>query len=141
MKIIGFNLHKLSIERKNALKGKLNIKSKLDIEDIRQEIVPISKSPALKFDFAYSITYEPNVAKTDIKGSVIALDDKNEAESILKEWKSKKFSNQLKVPLFNFILSKCNLKALKLEDELGLPLHIPFPKLRPRPDGPANYTG
>lgn len=141
MKIIGFSLHKLLIERKNQLKGKLSIKTKIDIEDIKTEEVPLSKNPALKFDFAYFINYEPNVAKIEIKGSVIALDDKDEGKDIIKEWKNKKFVSQLKVPLFNFILSKCNIRALEMEDEVGLPLHIPFPKLRARPDGPANYTG
>jgi len=35
----------------------------------------------------------------------------------------------MRVPLFNFIMNKCNIKALYLEDEMGLPLHIPLPKI------------
>jgi len=141
MKIIGFSMHNLSAERKSPAKGKLSIKNSLNIEDIKTEETPLSKNPALKFDFAYNILYEPGFAKIGLKGSVIALDDKDEAGEILKDWKNKKFDSPLKIPLFNFIMNKCSLKALELEDELGIPLHIPFPKFKQRPAGPANYTG
>jgi len=143
MKIIGFNISKISIERKNPIKGKLELKSGLDIENIEKDEVPISPNPALKFDFAFKIDYNPNIAKIEIKGSVITLDDKDEGKDILKAWKKKKFDHPSKIPLFNFIMGKCNIKAIQLEDDLGLPLHIPMPKLRPKTENsnPANYTG
>lgn len=146
MKILGLNLNKVSAERTNAIKGKLSVKSRLDIEDIKSEAVSISKSSALRFNFAYIINYEPNIAKVEIKGSVIALDDKGESEDILKSWKDKKFNSQFKIALFNYIMSKCNLKALQAEEELGLPMHIQFPRIKPAQAGPksknpANYTG
>jgi len=143
MKIIGFSIHKISVERKNPIKGKLKIKSNLNIDDIIKEKVPISTNEALKFDFSYNINYEPNIAKIEIKGSVIALDDKNESEEILKEWKKKKYTHNSKIALFNFIMNKCNIKAIQFEDEVGLPLHIQMPKLRPKSnsENPATYTG
>lgn len=145
MKILGFNIKKISIERKNPIKGKLEIKTGLNIEDIEKEEVNFSKDPALKFDFVYKVDYNPDLANLEIKGSVIVLDDSNESKEILKEWKKKKFTNNIKLPLFNFIMDKCSLKAIHLEDELGLPLHIPFPKLSPSSQGEqkksANYTG
>jgi hypothetical protein len=30
-------------------------------------------------------------------------------------------------------MNKCNLKALNLEEQLGLPFHIPFPKITASP--------
>ena len=139
MKIIGFSLKKISVERKNPIKGKLEIKTGLNIENIIKEEVPISDSPALKFDFNYNINYEPNLAKLEIKGSIITLDDKSESEEILKEWKNKKFSHSSKLAIFNFILSKCNIKAIQLEDEIGLPFHIEMPKLKPKKENQADY--
>ena len=141
MQIIGFSIHKLSAERKSQVKGKINIKNNLNIEDINTEIVPLSKEPALKFDFIYDVVYEPDVAKLELKGSVLGLDEKGDSKEILKSWKDKKFESPIKLSLFNFIMGKCSLKALELEDQLGLPLHIPFPKIKSRPAGPANYTG
>lgn len=145
MKIIGFSLTKISIEKKENKKGNVSVKNSLDVENISEEEVPISNKPALKIDFFYIIDYEPNVAKVEIKGSVITIDEKEESKDILKEWKSKKtYTHESKLGLFNFILSKCNLKALLLEEELDLPLHIPFPKLvseQKKEENKARYTG
>ena len=141
-------MNKLLVERKNPIKGKLSIKSKLGMDDIKAEEVSVSKNPALKFDFTYEINYEPNVAKIEIKGVVIAIDDKDEGKAILKDWKDKKFLSPVKIPLFNFIMNKCTLKAIELEEELGLPIHIPLPKIKAQQSGKvvqtsnsANYTG
>jgi len=144
MKIIGFNLNKVSIEKTSIAKGKLEIKSGLDIQDITKEEINISNTNTIKFDFKYTVDYNPNIAKIDLRGFVIILDDKNEGKEILQDWKKKKFNHPVKLPLFNFIMGKCNIKALQLEDELGLPLHIPLPKLQATPKGSenkANYAG
>jgi len=147
MKIIGFSVTKISIERKNEPKGQLELKSGLNIDDIVQEKINISEKSSLKFSFTFTIDYQPNVAQLEIKGILITLDDKDESKDILKEWKKKKFEHPVKLSLFNFIMEKCNLKALQLEEEVGLPFHIPFPKLAPaqnkdsKNDNPANYAG
>jgi len=145
MKIIGFNISKISAERKNPIKGNVEVKSGLNIDNITSDELNISKDPSLKFDFSYEINYSPDIALITIKGSIIAIDDKNESKEILKEWKKKKFDNPIKLPLFNFIMDKCNLKALNLEEELGLPFHIPLPKLAQKSEkveeNRANYAG
>ncbi len=151
MRIIGFSLEKVLAERKNPIKGKVEVKSNIDIKNIQKQEVAISKSPGLKFDFDFTIDYEPKFANVIISGSVIALDEKEESAEILKEWKKKKFVHPVKLALFNFIMDKCNLKALQLEDDLSLPMHIPLPKLRVQQpqqtdgqggqSGPANYAG
>lgn len=150
MKIIGFSIKKISAERKSDVKGKLEIKSGLNIDDITKDEIPISDKPAIKFDFTFSVDYTPDVAKIEIKGTIVALDEKDESKDILKNWKKKKFDHPVKLPLFNFIMDKCNLKSIQLEEEIGLPFHIPFPKLAPSPkqnpqnpenNNPANYAG
>lgn len=148
MKIIGFSINKVSGEKKKELKGKSEIKSGLNIDEISKEEINISDKSSLKFDFTFNIDYSPDFGNIEIRGSVMILDDKDEGKEILKEWKKKKFIHPVKLPLFNFIMEKCNLKALQLEEELSLPFHIPFPKLtpvqnqqNPKNDNPANYTG
>src|SRR3989344_6656320 len=131
MRIISFTIDKLLVEKKSQVKGKIEIKSGLNIERIEKEEVPFSDKPALRFYFLYSIDYNPNISKIEIKGSVIVLDEENQSKEILKEWKKKKFDHPLKLALFNFIMDKCNIKSIQLEDEFGLPLHLPFPKLMP----------
>lgn len=147
MRIIGFTVSKVLAERKKTVQDKIEIKSGLNIDNISKEEIDISKNPSLKFDFSYSVSYEPEAGNILINGSVIALDEKDEGKEILKEWKKKKFTHHLKLSLFNFIMDKCNLKALHLEEELSLPFHIPLPKLSLGPDqkseekNKANYAG
>lgn len=143
MRIVGFNISKILAERKNPIKDKLEIKSNVNIKDIQKEEIPITKSSALKFEFEFTIDYAPKIAEVVILGSVLVIDEKDESKDILKDWKKKKFSHPMKLPLFNFIMDKCNLKALQLEEEINLPLHLPLPKIRPQQeqDQPANYAG
>jgi hypothetical protein len=61
---------------------------------------------------------------------VLLLTEKDESKDILKKWKNKKMPEEFRVPLFNIILTKSNLRALQLEEELNLPTHIPLPRIR-----------
>ncbi len=141
MKIVGFSFKKIEAERKKDIAGKLEIKSNLQIEDLKKETIDIA-GEILKFSYNYSIVYEPGFAEINFKGAVLAVPEKpEEIKTILKEWKKKKISEDLRIFIFNFIISKCNLKALQLEEEFSLPPHIPLPRLTKQAQQPANYTG
>ncbi len=141
MRIIGFSFKKIEAERKKDLTGKLEIKSNLQVEDIEKETIDIA-GETLKLSYTYSINYEPGFAEIKFKGTVLAIPDKSEdIKKILKDWKKKKIDDSTKIPVFNFIMSKCNLKALQLEEEFSLPHHIPLPKLVPQQSQQTNYTG
>jgi len=129
MRIIGFNLTKISIQRKEEIQGKLNINQNIDIKDIKEDNIPISQDKALKINFNFSINYSDNLAKLEFEGSVLTLPNKEELKEILDSWKSKKIPDQARMGLFNFIMNKCNIKALQLEDEMTLPLHVPMPRI------------
>jgi hypothetical protein len=131
MQIIGFNLTKISIEKKEKLVGNLQINQSIDIIEVVKEKVPISEDDALKMRFNFSINYKEDFAKVEFEGNLILLPEKEELKNFLKEWKDKKVPEELRIPLFNFIMNKCNIKALTLEDELNLPFHIPLPKVNP----------
>jgi hypothetical protein len=131
MRIISISFSEISAERKTSLKNNMEIKTNLSIEDIKKEEIEISKNPAINFSFSYVVNYEPSIGKVTLRGNVVAIDEKNEAESILKEWKKKLFSHEIKLQLFNMILNKCNAKSIQMEEELGLPFHVPFPQINP----------
>lgn len=134
MRIIGFNFSKISIERKEKLEGKLEINQNVDIKEVVKEEVPFSSQEALKVKFNFSIIYSKGFAKLEFEGQVILLPEKDEMKKFFKSWKDKKIPEDSRVGLFNFIMGKCNIKALELEDELNLPLHVPMPKLAPGKD-------
>ena len=130
MRIIGFNFDKISIERKKEIKGKLEIKTNLNILDITKENVELVKEDILKFKFSFDIIYEPGFVNLTFNGSVMVIIPPDKIKEIIKQWKKKKILEYVRMPLFNFILTKCNLRALNLEEEFNLPLHVPMPKLQ-----------
>ena len=136
MRIVGFNSQKVSAERKKIIRGKVNIKTDVQIENIEKENLDIA-GEVLNVSYKFSILYEPDFAELIFKGSVLVVVDN--LKNILKDWKKKNLSQEIRIPIINFIISKCSLKALQLEDDLALPLHIPFPKLAS--ENRANYTG
>lgn len=141
MKIIGFSFKKIEAERKKNITGKLEIKSNIQIEDIEKETIDIA-GETLKFSYNYSINYEPGFAEIKFKGTTLAIPDKSEdIKKILKDWKKKKIDDTTKIPILNFIMSKCNLKALQLEEDFSLPPHIPFPRITAQQNQQTNYTG
>ena len=95
----------------------------------------ITKQDLLKIDFKFTINYEPDFANLEFKGNLVIIPEANELKTILKSWKAKKIPNELRLPLINFIMSKCNVKAIPLEEELNLPIHIPMPRLKPSQEG------
>lgn len=142
MKIIGFGFKKITTERKKEIQGKLEIKSNLQIEEIEKGNIDIA-GDILKFNYLYSVNYEPEFAEISFNGFVLALPNKtDDIKKILKEWKKKKLSEEIRIFIFNFIMSKCNLKALQLEEDFALPPHIPLPRLtKQQNQQQANYTG
>ena len=57
MRIIGFNFKKIKIERKKDIKGKLEIKTNIDMANIEKETLDIA-GEILKFSYNYTINYE-----------------------------------------------------------------------------------
>ena len=131
MRLIGFNFEKMSVEKFQERPESLKFNTKLDISAInplKSDIIR-TKDELLKVDFVYSVDYEPNFAKLEIKGNIILSVEPKIARDVLKGWKDKQTSEDFRLFMFNIILRKTHVKALQLEDELGLPPHIPLPSL------------
>lgn len=129
MQIIGFSFEKISGERKAPAKGKLEVKSNIDLKDVTETKLSALGKDGVNFSFKFSINYEPKVAEIVMEGHIIAIFEKNKNKEIVKKWKAKKLADDVRIPIYNYILSKCNLKALQIEEEFALPPHIPMPKI------------
>jgi hypothetical protein len=144
MQVIGFNFKKISSERKKEkIEDKLEVKSNIEIENIDKEKVDLLKEEdILRFNFSFKIDYHPDFASLEFKGFALIILDPEQSKRILKSWKEKKVPDEIRIPLFNLILTKCNLRALQLEEELGLPTHVPLPRIAAQQQGAnTNYTG
>ncbi len=141
MQIIGFNFEKISAEKKNPPKGKLEISSNIDIKKITEEKIDMIKDKSsIRLDFEFKVEYKPEAADIFFKGFVVVLLEKDRAKNLLRSWKKKEMPEEIRIPLFNFILTKSNLRALQLEEELNLPTHLPMPKLKSQ-QNKQDYTG
>ena len=129
MRIIGFNLTKILAERQEEDGQGIRVDQNIDIKDIKEEKIPITNNKTLKIKFTLTVTYSKDFGKIEFEGSIMTLPDEGEFKSIMDSWKDKKIPENMKFGIFNFIMNKCNVKALHLEDEMGMPLHIPMPRL------------
>ena len=132
MKIIGFNFDKINIEKLPGKAENLEVKTNIDISEIKEVK---SESTSMKEDFlgvgfTFNVNYEPDFARINLSGKVLFAVEPKLSKNILKQWKDKKMPEDFRILLFNVILRKANLKALQLEEEMNLPLHVPMPSLK-----------
>jgi hypothetical protein len=130
MKVIGFGLKKISAEKKDLIKDKLEINTDIQIVKIYETKIELLKETTpLEFDFDLNIKYNPNIASIAITGFVVISVDKKEAKEILKKWEKKEIEDNLRLEILNFVIAKTNLKALQIEEDLDIPYHMPFPRV------------
>ena len=132
MRAVSFTFKKIKVEKTKDSFKDVKINSKINLTGV--EIIPSEalqkKEGLLKVGFVYNIIYNPDIARIDFEGNVLLVTDKEKVKEIEGEWKNKKISEDLRIFLFNIILRKANIKALELEEEMNLPLHIPLPILK-----------
>lgn len=126
IKISSFRYTKIFIEKISDLFTNLKINSNINLKDIEKGK---SNSDSLKISFGFNIEYV-DLCKIELEGSFILLADQKILKKILNEWKDKKLSEDINNIIFNIIMQKASLKALELEDELGVPPHIQLPKIQ-----------
>jgi len=132
MRLIGFSLNKIHVDKSLKKFENVNINTKIDIlsiEEAKSEFFKF-KEEAIVVNFSFIITYEPELANIELAGSLILAVDSKISREVLKSWKEKKLPDDFRIVLFNLILKKSTLKALQLEEELNLPAHIPFPTFK-----------
>lgn len=131
MKLAGFNFTKISVEKISDKIENLKINTSIDISEIgevKSEIFKL-KEQMVAVSFKHSLNYEPDIAKIEFSGTLILGVESRLAREVIKQWKDKKLPPEFRVNLFNIILRKCHVKALELEEDLNIPLHIKMPNI------------
>ena len=132
MKILGINFIKLNAEKFSNNTVGVKINTHIDLSEIREVKTDFfsSKEKVLGIKFTYEIDYDPNFAKIKLGGNILASTDELKFNQILEGWKEKSLPEDFRLSIFNLILKKSSLKALQLEEELNIPLHLAMPFLR-----------
>lgn len=126
--IVGFNFNKINIERRNLPIGKIKVSPNIDIKEVKEHTLPLKgNKKALNVNFEFSVKYEPNIADIMLNGDVLYMNDNKSVETAYNIWKkNKKLPEDISLEIVNYILIRCNVKALELSDELNLPSHLPI---------------
>ena len=141
--IVGFGFTKLSAERNEAAKGKIDINNNVTIKNVEEADLSLGKDKqnVLKFVFEFTSKYQPNIGNILFEGELLYLEDPKKVKEILSSRKKeKKIQKELMAGLLNTILTKCNVQALIISQEVNLPPPIPLPKVQiSQPE--KNYIG
>lgn len=133
MRLVGFNFSKIRAEKIKDISKDTKANTKINILDVSSlNATLIEKKAILKVDFSYIIEYTPGVGLIELEGHMLLSTDTEQATLVIDAWKGKKLGGVVKSTIFNIILRKANVKALELEEDLNLPLHIPMPSVKPK---------
>ena len=141
--IVGFGFTKLSAERNEAAKGKSDINKKVTIKEVKEDELSLGKDKqnVLRFIFEFTSKYEPSIGTILFEGELLYMEEPKKIKEILSGWKKdKKVPKELMAGLLNAILTKCNIQALILSQEINLPAPIPMPKVQIQ-EAEKNYIG
>lgn len=132
MKLLGFNFTKIHAEKQKDNLDNLKIGTRIDVSEIKEANPGMlkTKEVVLTVKFLYGLDYEPDIAKIDLEGHLLISLEPKKAREVLKEWKNKKMPEDFKLTLFNVVMRKSTLRALRLEEELNLPAHFQLPSLK-----------
>ena len=139
MVVVGLNLLKISVEREELLKGKININNHMGVKGVEKKDFAFGKhkEPGLRFVFMYQTVYTEDkkvVGKVDIEGEALFMEQPEVVTKIYDDWKKeKKLPTVVMGQVLNAAMGKCNIKAIVLTDEVGLPSPVPMPKVSPKP--------
>ncbi len=130
LKLAGSKFLKVSAERSPEFSGKLAVKTNIKIDNLDK--VKDAKD-ALRLDYTFEVDYG-DLGKIEIKGILFLTGDAKTNKELLKLQKDKKYDSPEYVGLTNLIIQKASIKALELEEELGLPIHMKLPTLSVKKD-------
>ena len=133
MVVVSFNFNKIVAERKSAPRGGIKVSSNVSIKDVEPIDFNLgnSKQKALKYIYEFISKFEPDVGSLEITGDILDLQEDKKVDEIVKGWKKdKQLKKEVVAPIINLVLSKCNIKALMLSQDVNLPSPIKLPRVK-----------
>ena len=123
LKLVGSKFSKIKAERNPDFSGKLEVKTNIKVDSL--EKIKDSKD-TVKLKYIFEVNYL-ELGSISIEGVLFIAGDSKTIKDLLKVQKDKKYDTPEYVGITNLVLQKASIKALELEEELGLPIHIKLP--------------
>ena len=133
MPIVGFNFTKTNGERTEQFTIDKKIKSDLKISKVEKEKLSLGGSgDVARFEFEFSVEYQ-DCGEMVLGGNVLYMDEPEKIKEIIESWeKKKKTDENVMNQVLNTVLFRCNIKALNVSQDLGLPPHFRLPRVTPK---------
>jgi len=125
LKLAGSRFTEIKGNRKPDFSGNLNMKTNINIEDFEKT------KESIKVTYSFEITYG-ELGKIELKGLLFLTSDNKTLRELQKAWKSKKLDTEEFIAITNVVMQKASVKALEIEEELGLPIHLRMPTFNPK---------
>lgn len=129
IKLGAFKFLKVFAERSEEFKGELKITPNINLKSIDKHTSDLSKQESLKIDFKFDVDYN-GLGKISLEGLLFLIMDPKTLKETLSSWKDKKLNDEVKSIILNLIMHKSSVRAMELEEELNLPLHVQLPRLQ-----------
>jgi len=126
IKLVGSRFTKITATKNPSFQGKIAISSHAKI--LALEPLKDMKD-TLDAKYAFEVLFG-ELGTVQIEGSVYVRSEGKIIKELQKSWEAKKFDSPENLFLTNLIIQKASLKALLLEEEVGLPTHIRLPSLQ-----------
>ncbi len=144
MTIVKINLHKILAERNlNSKGGQIKIDNNVSLKNVEDLSFAMEGKKGLKFSFAFTCDYQPDLGKIEVEGQVLYVDEAKKVEQVKKDWeKERRIPMDVMEQIINASLHKGNIQAIKISEDVSLPSPLPLPKVRtsapaPTPASPA----
>jgi ribosomal protein L13 len=129
VKLLASKITSILAQRDPNFDGKVELNQNIKIRNIEKFTLEGSKKDSLKVDYTYDIDYK-KLGKISIQGILYLDFDQKVIKDILKDWKENKKNEEQQLEIINIIIQKASIKAIELEDQLGLPIHFRLPFLK-----------
>ena len=137
MTIVKINVHKVTAERNlEARSGQIKINNNVTLKEVEDMSFAAEGKRGLKFTFAFSCSYDPDLGKINVEGQVLYVNDELIINNVKKGWdKDKKIPMDIMEEVINAALHKGNIQAIKISEDISLPSPLPLPKVNRAPEG------
>ncbi len=132
MGIVKINVHRVHATRNlDAKGGQVNINNNVSLKNVEEMDFGMQGKRGLRFTFAFTCTYEPDLGGIEVEGQVLFLEDEKKVKEIKAGWdKNKRVPMDIMEQVANAALHKGNIQAIKISEDINLPSPLPLPKIK-----------
>jgi hypothetical protein len=125
IKLIGSKFSKLEASRNSEFSGKVAMSN-----DIKILLIDRTKEDkeTLKIKYSYKVNYA-DLGYVLLEGFIFVTSDSKTNKNILKTFEDRQFDSEEQLIITNMIVQKASIRALQLEEEFNLPIHIKLPSI------------